>query len=113
MRTFLIAYDLANPGRNRHALAAAIMSLGASWARPLDQTWFIKAACGEAEIEARLAGIVDENDGLIVQPVADTGALTNTSLRWFRQRAAAANDDAVAGKPGECNVIAFPLSTAA
>jgi hypothetical protein len=42
MRTLIISYDLANPHSNKHALAQEIMAAGHSWARPLDQTWYMK-----------------------------------------------------------------------
>jgi hypothetical protein len=103
MRTFLIAYDLAVPHRNKHVLANAIMALGHSWARPLEQTWFVRADTCEADIEAKLAELLDGDDGLIVQATAEVGLLTNTSLRWFRQRRSTLNFDAAT------NVVAFPL----
>jgi hypothetical protein len=107
MRTFLIAYDLAAPNRNKHVLANAIMGLGVSWARPLEQTWFVRADTSETEIEASLAGFLDGDDGLIVQAVPEIGVLTNTSLRWFRQRRNVLDLDATT------NVIAFPLPAVA
>ena len=70
MRTFLISYDLTNPGRNKHALATSIMSLGTSWARPLEHTWYIRAETSETDVEARLEPLLDDEDGLIVQCVA-------------------------------------------
>jgi hypothetical protein len=103
MRTFLIAYDLAIPNRNKHVLANAIMALGQSWARPLEQTWFIRADMSEADIEAKLSELLDGDDGLIVQPASEIGSLTNTSLRWFRQRRSTLDFDAAT------NVVAFPL----
>jgi hypothetical protein len=103
MRTFLIAYDLAAPNRNKHVLANAIMGLGQSWARPLENTWFVRADTDEADIEGRLVDLLDADDGLIVQAVPEIGALTNTSLRWFRQRRSTLELDAAS------NVIAFPL----
>jgi hypothetical protein len=103
MRTFLIAYDLAAPKRNKHVLANAIMAFGQSWARPLEQTWFIRADATEADIEAHLTDLLDEDDGLIVQAVPELGTLTNTSLRWFRQRRPMLDIDPAT------NVIAFPL----
>jgi hypothetical protein len=105
MRTFLIAYDLAAPNRNKHVLANAIMGLGQSWARPLENTWFVRADADEGEIEAKLADLLDTDDGLIVQAVPEIGALTNTSLRWFRQRRTTVDLDHAT------NVIAFPLPT--
>jgi hypothetical protein len=103
MRTFLIAYDLAVPHRNKHVLANAIMALGQSWARPLEHTWFIRADTTEADIEAKLAALLDADDGLIVQPASEIGTLTNTSLRWFRQRRSTIDFDVAT------NVVAFPL----
>jgi hypothetical protein len=102
MRTFLIAYDLAKPNRNKHVLASTIMSLGSAWARPLEQTWYVKGELSEADVEQRLAELLDEDDGLLVQTVEAPAALAQTSLRWFRQR-----------RPGfdvgaETNIIAFP-----
>jgi hypothetical protein len=102
MRTFLISYDLTNPARNKHALATSIMSIGSSWARPLEHTWYVRAETDENDIEARLGPLLDDEDGLIVQCVTEAGVLTNTQLRWFRQR-----------RPGfdleiNSNVVAFP-----
>jgi hypothetical protein len=102
MRTFLISYDLAKPARNKHAIATAIMGLGTSWARPLENTWYVRADASEADVEAGLNSLLDVDDGLIVQAVQDKAALTNTSLRWFRQRRPWF--DLEAGS----NVLAFP-----
>jgi len=107
MRTFLISYDLAQPARSKHAIATAIMSLGSSWARPLEQTWYMRGDLSESEIEARLATLLDDEDGLIVQAVSEEAALTNTQLRWFRQRRPAFELDA------SSNVVAFPSTASA
>jgi hypothetical protein len=105
MRTFLISYDLAKPHRNKHVLAQAIMGLGQSWARPLEQTWYIRAeAQDETAIESRLSPLLDGDDGLLVQSVSDDAVLTNTALRWFRQRRSGV--DVVPGG----NVLAFPAA---
>lgn len=104
MRTFLVSYDLAHPNRNKHVLATAIMSLGTAWARPLDHTWYIRADVKESEIEIRLAGLLDTDDGLIIQEIEEEGRLTNTSLRWFRQRRTPYDIDAGS------NVLAFPAA---
>ena len=105
MRTFLISYDLAKPHRNKHVVAQAVMSLGQSWARPLEQTWYIKAeAQSEQAIEEKIAPLLDADDGLLVQSVLEDAVLTNTALRWFRQRRAGV--DVVPGG----NVLAFPAA---
>lgn len=104
MRTYLITYDLAHPSRNKHVLAQQIMTLGARWARPLEQTWYVASDDAETVLEARLSGLLDADDGLLIQAVDDAAVLTNASLRWFRQRRPAL--DIAAGS----NVVAFPAT---
>lgn len=103
MRTLLISYDLAKPHRNKHILAQEIMGLGARWARPLEQTWYVSTERDEIEIEAKLAAILDADDGLLIQAVSEEAVLSNTQVRWFRQRRADT------GSAETTNVIAFPL----
>ena len=107
MRTLIISYDLANPHRNKHVLAQQIMALGESWARPLEQTWYVRTERARSTIEAQLAGLLEADDGLLIQAVEDDAVLTNTALRWFRQRRPSV-------EIGEgSNVIAFPAPAAA
>jgi hypothetical protein len=102
MRTYLIAYDLAQPQLSRHALAGEIMRLGQSWARPLEQTWYVRSEADEGELEARLAWMLGAEDGLLIQAVEEEAILVNTRLRWFRQRHEAGARDRDAG------LIRFP-----
>jgi hypothetical protein len=104
MRTFLISYDLAKPHLTKHVVAQAIMSAGESWARPLEQTWYVRSNDDETALEHWLSRFIDTDDGLLIQAVADNAVLTNTSLRWFRQRRAGIEVDQ------ESNVIAFPMA---
>jgi hypothetical protein len=105
MRTFLISYDLANPAHNKNAVAQSIMSAGERWARPLESTWYVTAEADEAELAERIGPLLDSDDGLLIQSVDDQAVLTNTSLRWFRQRRQPAGDaQAARGN----NVVAFP-----
>ena len=103
MRTLIISYDLAQPHRNKHVLAQQIMAIGQSWARPLEQTWYVRTDAREDQIEAQLRGHLDPDDGLLIQATHDEAVLTNTALRWFRQRRAGIE----AGQ--DTNVIAFPM----
>lgn len=103
MRTYLISYDLAHPNRNQHVLAQVIMGLGDKWARPLCNTWYVTSDREEFELETELKELLAEEDGLVIQATKRDAVMTNTSLRWFRQR-----------RPGldlapDGNVIAFPL----
>lgn len=106
MRTYLISYDLAKPNRNQHVLAQVIMGLGAKWARPLANTWYVASDREETELEADLKDLLNEEDGLLIQAVKREAVLTNTALRWFRQRRPGLDIDA------DSNVIAFPAPPA-
>ena len=86
MRLFLIAYDLVGSSPHKHAMATAIMNLGEAWARPLESTWYVRADTSEREIQNTLAGLLDVDDALIVQPVSEGAAMANTALRWFRRK---------------------------
>ncbi|MDZ4843221.1 MAG: hypothetical protein SH859_13935 [Hyphomicrobium aestuarii] len=103
MRTLLISYDLARPHRNKHVLAQEIMGLGGRWARPLECTWYVTTDRDEIEVEARLSGLLDSDDGLLIQAVSEEAVLSNTQMRWFRQRRADV------GSAETTNIIAFPL----
>lgn len=106
MRTYLISYDLAKPHLDKHVVAQAIMQLGTSWARPLEQTWYVRSEEAEETIASGLWGLLDDNDGLLIQSVKDEAVLMNTSLRWFRKRRPGIDVD------GSTNVIAFPSAAA-
>jgi hypothetical protein len=88
MRTYLISFDVVAP--ERHILAGAIMQLGESWARPLDNTWYIQSAERAEAIERQLRPFMDAAEGLLIQEVESDAVLLNTALRWFRRRRPAA-----------------------
>ena len=104
MRTYLVSYDLANPAMNQPYLADAIMSLGEAWARPLANVWYLRSDSGQDAIEGRLARLLDEHDGLLIQAVREDAAFRNTGLRWFRRRRR---------EEDQSNVVAFPASAEA
>lgn len=104
MRTYLISYDLAKPHLIKHVVAQAIMAAGQSWARPLEQTWYVRSDESEEALEAKLTRILDSEDGLLIQRVKDDAILTNTSIRWFKRRQAGVETG------GDTNIIAFPMA---
>lgn len=106
MTTFLITYDLANPASNKAAVTAEIMAAGEAWARPLDQTWYVRSDDDAAQIESAIAGHLGDDDGLIVQAIGDEATFANTALRWFRRRPLA---DAA---PRSADILAFPAQPA-
>jgi hypothetical protein len=101
MRTYLVSYDLTNPALNQPYITDAIMALGDAWARPLANVWYLRTESEQSLIENRLARLLDEHDGLLVQAVRDEAAFRNTGLRWFRQRRRE-------GEGAASNVLAFP-----
>jgi len=101
MRTYLVSYDLAKPTMNQPYIADAIMSLGDAWARPLANVWYLGTDSDQSAIENRLARLLDEHDGLLIQAVREDAAFRNTGLRWFRRRR---REEAVA----DSNIVAFP-----
>ncbi len=113
MRTYLISYDLANPNAKRHAIAEEIMSMGVRWARPLEQTWYITSESSEDEIEARIEWLLGDDDGLLIQAANDPAVLTNTTLRWFRQRPSSGNKAHEAATASNDNVLTFDPAIAA
>jgi hypothetical protein len=103
MRTYLISYDLAKPHLLKHVVAQAIMAAGQSWARPLEQTWYVRTEESEEALEAKLTRILESDDGLLIQRVKDDAILTNTSIRWFKQRQGGVETGS------DVNIIAFPF----
>jgi hypothetical protein len=84
MSILLIAFDIATDGGADKALSGAIRALGSRWARPLASLWYVETSASVAEIEAALAPLIGEEDGLLVQEVIGEAALANTMLRWTR-----------------------------
>ena len=105
MRTYLIAYDVAQANAVKHAIATELMRIGSAWARPLETTWYVQTDIAGDAIEHRLAHLLDTDDGLLIQPVQDAATLCNTALRWFRQRRDDLPAETVTRAP---NVVAFP-----
>ncbi|MGI9520972.1 MAG: hypothetical protein ACR2PG_04910 [Hyphomicrobiaceae bacterium] len=110
MRTFLISYDLVDAETNKAAITSAIMMLGASWARPLGQTWYIRADLNASDIESVLARLLHINDGLLVQVVEDEAIMSKTPLRWFRKRTK--HFETAFDKTGQCSHVShdYPLA---
>ncbi len=81
------------------------MSAGERWARPLESTWYLTSDEDETSLAERLGPLLDTDDGLLIQTVDDQAVLTNTSLRWFRQRR---QPSVEASAARQNNVVAFP-----
>ena len=105
MRTFLVCYDLSEPAFNKADVVSTITMAATSWARPLENVWYIRTEGAQQEVEDRLRQVIGLDDGLVIQAVRDEAVLMNTGLRWFRQRRVM-ETPAIATD----NVVAFPGS---
>ena len=65
MRTLIISYDLAQPHRNKLS-SRSDHGDRQSWARPLEQTWYVRTDAREDQIEASSRHL-DREDGLLIQ----------------------------------------------
>ena len=84
MMTYLISYELSNPLHRRHQISEAMMCIGESWARPLENTWYIRSKEDEDIITEKLGRLIDEDDALLIQTVDDEVTLLNTTLQIGR-----------------------------
>ena len=68
LATYLIIYDLRNPGRDYIALYEAIKSLSNDWQHPLTSTWFVSNVnvSSANDIFERLKPLIDNNDNLFI-----------------------------------------------
>jgi hypothetical protein len=82
MPTLLVAYDLDTNETATPDLTATIRRLAHRWARPLASLWYIETHAPPEMIEAALAPLLGDADGLIVQEITGTAAVANTMLRW-------------------------------
>ena len=68
------------------------------------QTWYVRTNLGDEDIESLLRGLLQADDGLIIQSVDDEARLAGTRMRWFRQRPLLQDGAAT-------NIVAFPVVT--
>lgn len=66
MKTYLISYDLLNPGQDYRSLHDAIKSIADGWWHCLESVWLINAGMSAAEILDRLIPYIDANDKIVV-----------------------------------------------
>ena len=87
-KTFLITYDLKQPGQDYGSLYNAIKSLG-EWQHPLESTWVVVVAdMRDAEFIYRiLRPCMDMNDNLFVVEITKAnrhGWLARSFWEWMK-----------------------------
>jgi hypothetical protein len=74
MKTYIISYDLSNPGKNYEDLLKKIKSY--SWARLGGSAYVVVSANTAVEIRDNLKTVLDSNDKLFVGTVVPQAAWT-------------------------------------
>ncbi len=86
MNTYLITYDLFNPGKKYDELGTAIRSLG-NYCKPLLSTWLVRSNLSCAQIRDSLSPHVDSNDKIFVAEFGDKWAswkLATDDVTWLK-----------------------------
>lgn len=73
MTVYVVSYDLNRPGQDYQDLHEAIKACG-SWWHCLDSTWMVSSQMAAIDIANRLWPTMDQNDKLLVTPVAPGSA---------------------------------------
>lgn len=65
--TYLISYDLNNPGKNYSELYDAIKAASnGTWCRPLESVYIINSSLSAQSVYSKLAQYLDSTDGVLV-----------------------------------------------
>lgn len=81
MRTFLVGYDLNEPGQDYEPLYEKLKSFG-TWWHHLDSTWLLQADMQAVDLRDQLKPLLDSSDELLVIDVTgDAAAWTGFNKR--------------------------------
>lgn len=86
MKSYLIGYDLNNPGQDYEELIEAI-KLYSPWWHHLDSTWIIKTDDDAKTIRDHLKAYIDKNDELLVARLSGEAAWTGFNKKgsdWLK-----------------------------
>ena len=78
MATYIISYDLEQPGRNYDALYERIKSYG-TWAHIVESTWAVVTDQTAVQVRDYLRGAMDNNDRIFV-------VKSGVEAAWYRVR---------------------------
>lgn len=74
MSTYLITYDLSQPGRDYSGLYEAIKGVGSTWWHCLESNWIVKTNSNAVAIRDTILPHIDSNDKLLVVKLSGEGA---------------------------------------
>lgn len=107
--TFLVAYESHAKAGFASRLENAITRIGGRWARPLQGLWYVESSDDVETLKARLAPLIAEDEGLIVQEVAGQAGVHNTLMRWTAPYARPPAKDTFCRSRAELSVVSPPL----
>jgi hypothetical protein len=87
MTTYLVGYDLGNPGRDYDGLSKYLKSFGAWW-HNLDSTWLIVTDASAVEVRDGAGEYLDSSDKLLVARVTAPGAwrgIGESGSEWLQK----------------------------
>lgn len=73
MNTYLVSYDLRQPGRNYNPVHEHLRSYP-DWAKPLESLWLVKSNLMAVQIRDNLVRLIDANDCVFVVDVTQKSA---------------------------------------
>jgi hypothetical protein len=76
MNTYLISYDLRQPGKDYATLHNHLKSYD-TWAKPLESVWLIKSGLSYTEIRNAVRLYIDTNDKILIVDVTGRSAAWN------------------------------------
>lgn len=85
MTTYLISYDLSNPGQRYSDLSKTIKQYP-KWAKILESTWCICTEDSAKKIRDNLESCIDKNDSIFVAKLSGEAAwygLTDAITKWL------------------------------
>lgn len=88
MKTYLISYDLHNPGRDYTPLHDAIKALADGWWHHLESVWLINTSKNAGAIRDTLKQKLDANDELFVISLGGNWATYNipdAGNKWLHE----------------------------
>ena len=87
MATYIISYDLLQPGQNYERLYEAIKSYGI-WAKINESLWAVVTTSSAVQIRDNLLAHIDTNDRLIVIKSGVEAAWRNSICKneWLKER---------------------------
>ena len=89
MASYMITYDLSQPGRNYPKLHETIKDISGIWAHITESTWIVESKNETSkDIRDKVRRAIDNNDKLVVCKLTGEGAwygITTNQTNWLKK----------------------------